>query len=175
MNKHIKSMIEKRILFGGKISNVDDFLIFTRLPIEELEKINETEIAFATGSMGRAIFQMNEDGSIKNIKGVDSHLENDEIITKQLAGADASSALNPIAREGSYREITYPINLVKFVDGSLDVRIRGASPLEDLEEEAEKNRKMQGAGIKFIIKMYERSKKSIFTRNIRRRLSRRFA
>lgn len=148
MNKHIKSMIEKRILFGGKISNVDDFLIFTRLPIEELEKINETEIAFATGSMGRAIFQMNEDGSIKNIKGVDSHLENDEIITKQLAGADASSALNPIAREGSYREITYPINLVKFVDGSLDVRIRGASPLEDLEEEAEKNRKMQGAGIK---------------------------
>ena len=148
MNKHIKSMIEKGILFGGKISDVDGFLIFTRLPIEELEKLAETEIAFATGSMGRAIFQMNEDGSIKNIKGVDSHLENDEIITKQLAGADASSALNPRVKEGSYREITYPINLVKFVDESLDVRIRGASPLEDLEEEAEKNLIMQRTGIK---------------------------
>lgn len=148
MNKHIKSMIEKGILFGGKISDIDGFLIFTRLPIEELEKLDETEIAFATGSMGRAIFQMNKDGSIKNIKGVDSHLENDEIITKQLAGADASSALNPKVKEGSYREITYPINLVKFVDESLDVRIRGASPLEDLEEEAEKNLRMQREGIK---------------------------
>lgn len=141
-------MIEKGILFGGKISDIDGFLIFTRLPIEELEKLDETEIAFATGSMGRAIFQMNKDGSIKNIKGVDSHLENDEIITKQLAGADASSALNPKVKEGSYREITYPINLVKFVDESLDVRIRGASPLEDLEEEAEKNLRMQREGIK---------------------------
>ena len=148
MNKHIKSMIEKGILFGGKISDIDGFLIFTRLAIEELEKLDETGIAFATGSMGRAIFQMNKDGSIKNIKGVDSHLENDEIITKQLAGADASSALNPKVKEGSYREITYPINLVKFVDESLDVRIRGASPLEDLEEEAEKNLRMQREGIK---------------------------
>lgn len=148
MNKHIKSMIERGILFGGKISEIDGFLIFTRVPMEELEKLDEAEIAFATGSMGRAIFQINKDGSIKNIKGVDSHLENDEIITKQLAGADASSALNPKVKEGSYREITYPINLVKFVDESLDVRIRGASPLEDLEEEAEKNLRMQREGIK---------------------------
>ena len=141
-------MIKKGILFGGKISDVDGFLIFTIVSMEELEKLDETEIAFATGSMGRAIFQINKDGSIKNIKGVDSHLENDEIITKQLAGADASSSLNPKVKEGSYREITYPINLVKFVDESLDVRIRGASPLEDLEEEAEKNLRMQREGIK---------------------------
>ena len=148
MNKSIKSMLEKGILFGGKISYINEFAIFQRLSLKELKNLEESEIAYATGSMGRAIFQVDKDGRIKNIKGVDSHLENSEIITKQLTGADETFELNPANIGNSYRESIYPINLVKFVDGSLSVRIRGASPLEDLEEEAEKNKQMQGTGIK---------------------------
>lgn len=53
-----------------------------------------------------------------------------------------------LIREKSYSESTYPINLVIFPGNKVDVRIRGASPLEDLEIEADINAKMQGMGIK---------------------------
>ena len=88
MNKYIKSMVEKGMIIGGKISTIDGFVMFQRVPLEELEQLDETEIAFATQSMGRAIFQIGSDNKIRNIKGVDSHLDNKESALVQLSGAD---------------------------------------------------------------------------------------
>ena len=146
MNNNIKSMLTKKILFGGKISTKNGFTMFERLPLEEIEKLDDSEIAYATGSMGRAIFQITPDNKIKNIKGVDSHLENDEIYMKQLVNANAVY----IPNEGkTYSESTFPVNMIIFPgDGHADLRWRGASPLDDLEEEAEVNAKMQGTGVK---------------------------
>lgn len=145
MNKYIKEMIQKNMIFGGKISNNNGFIMFERLSLEELEKLDESEIAFATQSMGRAVFTIDSNGKIRNYKGVDSHLENKEISTTDLVGAKSVYVSNP---GKSYSESTYPINLVIFLGKKVDVRIRGGSPLEDLEIEADINSKMQGKGIK---------------------------
>ena len=145
MNKHIKSMIEKGMIIGGKISTIDGFIMFQRVSLEELEQLDETEIAFATRSMGRAIFQIDSDNRIRNIKGVDSHLDNKEIALVQLSGSDTM----PITTDGKeYLESTHPINLIVQPGKKLDIRIRGTSPLEDIEIEADINAKMQHLGIK---------------------------
>ena len=145
MNEHIKSMIEKGMVIGGKITRIDGFVMFQRAPLEELEQLDETEIAFATQSMGRAVFQIDSDNKIRNIKGVDSHLENEEIALVKLSGAKVM----PITTDGKeYLESTHPINLMVQPGKKLDVRIRGTSPLEDIEIEADINKKMQHLGIK---------------------------
>lgn len=145
MNKHIKSMIEKGMIVGGKISTIDGFVMFQRVSLEELEQLDETEIAFATQSMGRAIFQIDSNNKIRNIKGVDSHLDNKEIALVQLSGSDTM----PITTDGKeYLESTHPINLMVQPGKKLDIRIRGTSPLEDIEIEADINAKMQHLGIK---------------------------
>jgi len=145
LNKHIKSMIEKGILIGGKVSTIDGFVMFQRVTLEELEQLEKNEIAFATQSMGRAIFQIDSDNKIRNIKGVDSHLENKENALVQLSGSDAM----PITTDGKdYLESTHPINLLVQPGKKLDIRIRGTSPLEDIEIEADINAKMQHLGIK---------------------------
>ena len=145
MNKHIKEMIQRNMIFGGKITRDNGVVMFERLSLEELEKLDESEIAFATQSMGRAVFTIDSNGRIKNYKGVDSHLDNKEISPAELVGAKSVYVSNP---GKSYLESTYPINLVIFLGKKVDVRIRGGSPLEDLEIEADINSKMQGMGIK---------------------------
>lgn len=145
MNKHIKSMIEKGMIVGGKISTIDGFVMFQRVSLEDLEQLDETEIAFATQSMGRAIFQIDSNNKIRNIKGVDSHLDNKEIALVQLSGSDTM----PITTDGKeYLESTHPINLMVQPGKKMDIRIRGTSPLEDIEIEADINAKMQHLGIK---------------------------
>ncbi len=95
--------------------------------------------------MGRAIFQIDSDNKIRNIKGVDSHLENKENALVQLSGSDTM----PITTDGKdYLESTHPINLMVQPGKKLDIRIRGTSPLEDIEIEADINAKMQHLGIK---------------------------
>lgn len=145
MNKNLKSLIENGKLFGGKIIKDGDFFKFERLSIEELEKLEEDEIAYATQSMGRAVFQLGNDNKIINIKGVDSHLDNNEIGINQLVGAKSMHIVND---NKDYQDSNYPINLVIFPGNRADIRIRGASPLEDLEIEAFVNAKMKEMGIK---------------------------
>lgn len=145
MNKHVKSMIEKSVLVGGKITDTNGFITFQRLPLNELENLAEDEIAFATHSMGRAIFQFTAEGKIRNIKGVDSHLDNKDNALAQISGTEAIYIPN---KNKSYEDSTHPINLVVFKNQQVDVRIRGTSPLEDLEIEAEINSKMKNFGIK---------------------------
>jgi hypothetical protein len=145
MNKYIKRLIELGAVVGGKITNEYGFTTFERLQNEELEKIDEKDLGFATKAMGRAIFKIDENGKIINYKGVDSHLENDESASATLVG---SSTLNISKDNQSYKDSTYPINFVIFQGKRPDIRIRGASPLEDLEIEAYINSRMQNNGIK---------------------------
>lgn len=57
-------------------------------------------------------------------------------------------AINYTKTGDNYVNSTYPLNLVLFLNQGPDIRIRGASPLEDLEIEADVNSRMQGKGIK---------------------------
>lgn len=145
MNEYLSKLIELGKMVGGKISFDQGFVFFQRLNKEELEKIPEEERAYATTAMGRAIFQLGENGKIINYKGVDSHLDNSEAGLMQKVGA---VAVNYTRGNEDYVNSSYPLNLVLFLNQGPDIRIRGASPLEDLEIEADINSRMQGKGIK---------------------------
>lgn len=145
MNEYLSKLIELGKMIGGRISFDDGFATFQRLSKEELEKLPEDERAYATTAMGRAIFKLGENGKIINYKGVDSHLDNSEAGLMEKVGA---LAINYTKDGDNYVDSTYPLNLVLFLNQGPDIRIRGASPLEDLEIEADVNSRMQGKGIK---------------------------
>lgn len=143
MNKKIQKLLDTGTIIGGKMTKQDGFVIFSRK--EKIDKVNEEEMAFATKSMGRGIFAFDSDGKVINYKGVDSHFFNEELIALSLVSGEAIYIPNP---GESYIDSLYPLNLIVFPGNRPEIRLRGTSPLEDLEEEAEINAKMQGNGIK---------------------------
>ena len=146
MNQSFEELVKQKAVVFGRIINENGFIVFQREDdIKKLNEIPEVELGFATLAMGRAVFQILPDGKIINYKGVDSHLENEESASKNLVGAKTAYISRP---NKSYRDSMYPLNLVIFPGNRADMRIRGASPLEDLEIEADINSKMQGNGIK---------------------------
>ena len=145
MNEYIKNLIKLKAIIAGRIKKENGFVVFERVDEKDLEQIPENELGFATTGMGRAIFTFGENNEIINYKGVDSHLLNEELITQLLVGGIA--AYLPRANN-SYKDSMYPINLVVFQGKRPDIRIRGASPLEDLEIEGHINSLMSGKGIK---------------------------
>lgn len=78
MNEYLSKLIELDEMIGGKISFEEGFATFQRVEKEELEALPEEQRAYATTAMGRAVFQLGQDGKIINYKGVDSHLDNSE-------------------------------------------------------------------------------------------------
>lgn len=145
MNEYIRKLIELKVIIPGKTKIENGFVILERINEKDLSQIPVEELGFATTGMGRAIFKFGKNNEIINYKGVDSHLLNEELITQSLVGGTAAY----IGRENnSYQDSLYPINLVVFKGKRPDIRIRGASPLEDLEIEGQINSLMQGKGIK---------------------------
>lgn len=145
MNDKIQKLLDTGTIIGGKMTKQDGFVIFSRMENEKLKQIDESELAFATKSMGRGIFCFSPDGKIANHKGVDSHFLNEELIALSIVKGKTAY----IPNQGmSYIDSLYPLNLIVFPGGKTEIRLRGTSPLEDLEEEAEINSKMQGYGIK---------------------------
>ena len=149
MNENISTLIDVGEMIGGKISFEQGFASFKRLSKEELEKLPEEERAYATTAMGRAVFQLGKDGKIINYKGVDSHFSNEEMGLIDKVGA---LPISYTRNNEEYVESNYPINLVLFLDSDdklrADIRIRGASPLEDIEIESYLNMQMRKNGIK---------------------------
>lgn len=145
MDYYLSKLIELGKLVGGRISFEQGFALFERLSKDELEALPEEERAYATHAMGRAVFRLGKDGKIINYKGVDSHLDNSEARLIDEVGA---LTFKYIKNDVDYIKANYPLNLVIFLGHGADIRIRGASPLEDLEIEADINSRMQGKGIK---------------------------
>ena len=146
MNNNLVELIKNKNLIVGKIKYIEDFALFERISLEDALKMNEKDLAFATPSMGRGIFKFGENGQIINIKGVDSHLDNSENALKAIIQAKAQYVIT----DGSmnYTDSTHPINLIIYPGNKADIRIRGTSPLEDLEIEADVNSKLKEMGVK---------------------------
>ena len=146
MDKNLLECIKNKNLIVGKIKHIDEFAVFERISLEDALEMDESELAFATPSMGRGIFKFGENGQIINIKGVDSHLDNSENVLKTITQAKAQYVIT----DGSmnYTDSTHPINLIIYPGNKADIRIRGTSPLEDLEIEADVNSKLKEMGVK---------------------------
>ena len=99
-------------MVGGRISFDQGFAMFKRLSKEELENVPEQERAYATNNMGRAVFQLSEDGKIIHYKGVDSHLDNSEI---GLVGKVGAIPITYTKNIENPTEACYPLNCFRWV------------------------------------------------------------
>ena len=132
----INKLIDNGTLIVGTVEETDGgYKIFRRDDKISISSDNIGRIAFATKSMGRAIFQFDEEGRIQNFKGVDSQLKDEE--NQMISNVNADTFNYEINEEGLYQ-----LNLIIFPGNRPEIRFRGASPLEDLEEDAEVNKKM---------------------------------
>ena len=140
MNLEIRKLIETGTIICGRIINDDGIIRFERVEQSQIESIPENERGFATASMGRAIFTMDKDGIIHNIKGVDSHLSTSELGLMDLVNG---KSIEYIPRENGYK-----VSAVVFNGKKPEIRINGTSPLEDIEIEGDINKKLADMGVK---------------------------
>lgn len=138
MDWQIKKLIDSGVIICGRKINENGIVRFERVESSQIESIPEEEIAFATISMGRAIFTIDKDGAIHNFKGVDSHLPT-------LGPIDLVNAqtIEYVPKTGIYK-----ISAVVFNKQKPEIRINGASPLEDIEIEGDINKRLKEMGVK---------------------------
>jgi len=145
----IKSLLDKGILIGGIVTRTPEgYILFERInDIQELleKEANGSELGFATKTMGRAIFSINEDGEIENYKGVESQLgEHENPLIKQT-GANIAKIPNPVYKG---HQIVLKSSPKNSRERAYEIRFNGTSPLEDLEIEAEVNSQLSKFGVK---------------------------
>lgn len=138
--KLIKKLIDKKIIYCGRKFEEDGIVRFERVDPAQLESLPEEERAYATSSMGRAIFSIDSEGKVHNYKGVDSHLETTELGPMNLVNANAI--------EHEQGPDKHKISAVVFNGKKPEIRINGTSPLEDIEIEGDINKALESMGVK---------------------------
>lgn len=142
MKNTLIDLVNCNAIIAGKLIKENDIVRFERVSKEELSEIPEKERAYATTSMGRAIFTVDEQGKVHNFKGVDSHLQMNELGPVELTNARTIEYTN-IDNPASYK-----ISAVVFNNKKPEIRINGTAPLEDIEIEGDINKKLSDMGIK---------------------------
>lgn len=140
MNKEIKKLLASGAIICGKIINENGIIRFGRVSSIDLETIPEKDRAYATLSMGRAIFTIDSKGKIHNFKGVDSHLETSELGPAELVNA---KSIEYVQDENKYK-----VSAIVFNGQKPEIRINGTSPLEDIEIEGDINKSLSEIGLK---------------------------
>ena len=123
----LKKLIELNMIICGRKYSDEGFTMFDRLSPEEFEKIPAEERAYATASMGRAIFAIDENGKTHNIKGVDSNINLDELGPMELLNAEAI-----LYSQGKDK---YTLAAVIFNKENPEIRIKGTSIFSNIQEE----------------------------------------
>lgn len=164
MDSKIEKMVKRGILIAGVLTrDEEDFVTVER--IDDLEALKEREaqgeeLYYATSSMGRSVFTINRQGEIENHKGVDSNLTGNENVVVGLTNTHFVGIPNPVS--GSMHEISLRTEPSQNGVRTCEFRFRGTSPLEDLEEEADRNEDLSRIGVKVpkltMVKEYSREK-----------------
>lgn len=141
MDLSIKKLIDTGAIICGRIIKEDGIVKFERIEPSQIESIPEGEIGFATASMGRAIFTIDENKKIHNFKGVDSHLQVSELGPAKLVN---TNSIEYVFKESN----GYKVSALVFNGKKPEIRINGTSPLEDIEIEGDINKKLTEMGIK---------------------------
>lgn len=148
-NKEINKLVETGVLIPGIYKEDSGFIVYRPINIEEfLEKVKnrDTEdLAYNTQSMGRGIFTI-KDGKFINYKGVDSQMKNSQTSMIQIVSAKSIEVKRTNLELQD--ENCFKVNMVIFPGERPDIRIRGCSPLDDLEYEILMHEKMASIGIK---------------------------
>ena len=147
-SEQLQNLINNGTLICGRIIQENGIIRFERVEPSQIDSVLEDERGFATASMGRAVFTIDKDGLIHNFKGVDSHLSTSELGPMDL--------LNARSIEYAPKTDGYKVSAVVFNDKKPEIRINGASPLEDIEIEGDINKRLAKMGIKVPIISYIR-------------------
>ena len=140
IQKNLQNLVAMGIIFPGEYVRTNGIITFKPLTIEEFEdKIRFNDIqnmAYYTKSMGRGIFTTGEDGKFVNFKGVDSQLQNNQVVDDTAA----QSYNIPSAND-------YNVAFIYFGhDKSFDIRVTGASAIKNLEKEIKKLYELKSTG-----------------------------
>ena len=150
MDSKIEKLVKKGILITGVLKRDEEGFVtverFTDLEELKQREAQGEELYYATLSMGRSIFTINENGEIENYKGVDSCLTGDENVVVGLTDTRFIIIQNPVS--GSMHEISLRTEPAQNGKRTCEFRFKGTSPLEDLEEEADKNADLNKIGVK---------------------------
>ena len=154
ITKGMSDLVFSNALIAGKIKNADGIMIYEPFKSKQefIEAVNHgQEIGYNTHTMGRGIFTVNEDGSITNYKGVDSHLEDKDSYAVQfqkLCGKKTEmSKIIDVTNTSSY-------GMSIIIEGeNIELRTRGASELLNLINEKDKTTKLQAQDNAHLIKI----------------------
>ena len=140
IQKNLQKLVEMEIIFPGEYVQTKGITTFKPLTIEEFEnKINSNNIqnlAYYTKSMGRGIFSIGADGKFVNFKGVDSQLQNNQLVNNTATKSYNISSTND-----------YNLAFIYFgYDKGFDIRVTGASAIKNLEKEIKKLYELKSTG-----------------------------
>lgn len=140
MIQELKKLIDTGTIICGKIVRENGMVRFNRVDPSQIESIPEKERAYASSSMGRAIFTIDKDGKIHNFKGVDS-----KIVVSELGPVELVNAKTIVFDQG---EGKYSVSAMVFNDKEPEIRIKGTSYLKNIEKEAYVRQRLAEMGIK---------------------------
>ncbi len=151
-HEKMKKLVNSKAIIPGIIKEVDGAKVYEPISIElyneMMQKGEVEEIAYNTLSMGRGIFTVGEEGEIINYKGVDSNLEDKDNIATGKIEATIYNISEILKNERQIHGITVTL----FPNQLPEIRVRGASQLQNLVNEKQKLDEAQQKNKKDLIK-----------------------
>lgn len=154
-HKKMQQLVEVKVIVPGIYREVEGVKVYQPISQDEYEKIIESgyidSLAYNTYSMGRGIFTIGENGEIINFKGVDSRLEDVDNIAVGKVNADIYNVSEMLG----YEKSPYQIVVLSVPEQNSEIRVRGASQLQNLINEKQKQEETMEKDKEGIIKFPE--------------------
>ena len=151
-HKKMQKLVASNTIQPGIFSEEHGVIVYAPISKEEYDKMidngNIKNLAYNTFSMGRGIYTVGENGEIINYKGVDSRLEDSE----NIAVGKANAKVYDISKILGYKQHPYGITVMIASEQSAEIRVRGASQLQNLINEKQKLDETQVKDVAGIIK-----------------------
>lgn len=137
-HKRIKKLIASNTIVPGVFKEENGVKVYIPISQEQYNEIiengNVESLAYNTYSMGRGIFTVGSNGEIVNFKGVDSRLDDSE----NIAVGKVNAQVYDISRLLGYNAHPYGITVMAAPNQHSEIRVRGASQLQNLINEKQK-------------------------------------
>ena len=137
-HKKMIKLVDSKTIIPGILKEENGVKVYTTISLEKYSRMLDNgdiaKLAYNTLSMGRGVFTLGENGEIINFKGVDSRLEDKD----NIAVGKVNATVYDISRILGYGETPYGITVVHFPNQSSEIRVRGASQLQNLINEKQK-------------------------------------
>ncbi|MGN1299499.1 MAG: hypothetical protein ACI4UE_05930 [Candidatus Scatovivens sp.] len=151
-HKKMKKLVDSNTIVPGTFREENGVKVYMPISQEQYNKILESgnfeNLAYNTYSMGRGIFTLGSNGEIINFKGVDSRLND----VDNIAIGKVNAQVYDVSRLLGYNEHPYTITVTVFQNQASEIRVRGASQLQNLINEKQKLEETQAKDKDKIIK-----------------------